>query len=197
MVATTSFRCILKFMKIGYARVSTSDQDASMQVIALEEAGCARVFVEQASGSKWERVELHRLLDQLRSGDCVTVWKLDRLSRSLKDLLTILEKLDSAKVEFCSLTESIDTSSAAGRAMMRMVGVFAEFERDMIRERTREGLKAARKAGRVGGRPRSLTDEQEAEAIKMVKSGQKSKAAIARLFGVHPSTISRLALQCS
>jgi len=117
---------------------------------------------------------------------------LDRLSRSLKDLLVLLEQLDRKGVEFQSITEAIDTSTAAGRAMMKMVGVFAEFEREIIRERTKAGLDNARKQGRVGGRPRRLTPVQEKEALEMIASGRKTKADVARLFGVHPSLISRL-----
>lgn len=180
-----------KSMKIGYARVSTQDQDCAMQVSALKAAGCERVYVEQASGGKWERVELQRMLDQLRPGDSIVVWKLDRLSRSLKDLLTILEKFERQGVGFVSVTEQLDTTSAAGRAMMRMVGVFAEFERDLIRERTKAGLLQSRKAGRVGGRPPRLTPEQKVEAVRMVQAG-RSKADVARMFRVHPSIISRL-----
>ena len=179
-------------MKLGYARVSTTDQNTNLQAEALKAAGVERIFTEKASGGRWDRPELHRLLDQLRKGDTLVVWKLDRLSRSLTDLLTILERLDQAGVQFQSLTESIDTTTASGRAMMKMVGVFAEFEREIIRERTKAGLLQARREGRVGGRPRRLTKKQEAEAVAMIKAGKKSKAEIARIFGCHPSTITRL-----
>jgi len=121
----------------------------------------------------------------------VVVWKLDRLSRSLHDLLRVMKTLDDAGVGFCSLSDPVDTTTPAGGMMMQMIGAFAEFERSMIRDRTLAGLKAARKRGRIGGRPRRLTDEQEKEANKMVNGG-RSKSEVARLFGVHPSTISRL-----
>src|ERR1700680_864265 len=139
-------------MQIGYARVSTDDQDTATQVAALKSAGCERIYKEKASGGRWERPELHRLLDQLRKGDVLVVWKLDRLSRSLRDVLIIMERLADAKAGFRSLTEAIDTTTPAGRMMMQMVGAFAEFERAMLRERTRAGLDAARRAGRIGGR---------------------------------------------
>src|ERR1700675_4887191 len=130
-------------MLIGYARVSTNDQETAAQVAALKAAGCERTYREKASGGRWDRPELHRLLDQLREGDTLVVWKLDRLSRSLKDLLHILEKIDAAGATFRSLTEAIDTSGAAGRMMMQMLGCFAEYERAMVRERTRAGLRTA------------------------------------------------------
>lgn len=179
-------------MKIGYARVSTRAQDNKLQNAELKKGGCERVFREKASGGRWDRPQLHKMLDQLRKGDVVVVWKLDRLSRSLKDLLTILERIDAAGAHFCSLTESIDTGSAAGRMMMQMVGSFAEFEREMLRERTRAGLAAAKQQGRVGGRKPKLTAQQQKEVTRWVQSGEKSAADVARLFQVHPSTISRL-----
>ena len=140
-------------MLIGYGRISKGeDQDDTLQVKALKAAGCKRIYSEAASGGRWDRPELHRMLDQLRDGDVVVVWKLDRLTRSLKDLLLIMEIIDKAGAGFRSLTESIDTISPAGRMMMQMVGTFAEFERAMIRERTRAGLKVAAAQGRKGGR---------------------------------------------
>jgi DNA invertase Pin-like site-specific DNA recombinase len=179
-------------MRIGYARVSTQEQDNQLQITALKENGCELIFQEKASGGRWDRPELHRLLGQLRKGDIVTVWKLDRLSRSLKDLLLTLEKIEEAGADFQSLTESIDTSTAAGRMMMQIVGSFAEFERAMLRERTRNGLEAARQEGRIGGRRPKLTPQQQKEIITFVTSGQKTGADAARLFQVHPSTVVRL-----
>jgi DNA invertase Pin-like site-specific DNA recombinase len=180
-------------MLLGYARVSKQDaQDASLQVDALRAAGCGRIFQEAGSGGRWDRPELHRLLDHLRPGDVVVVWKLDRLSRSLKDLLLFLERVDQAGAGFRSVTEAVDTTGPAGRMMMQMLGAFAEFERAMIRERTRAGLEAARSRGRHGGRQPKLTAGQRAEIVDMVSSGRKSPAEAARLFEVHPATISRL-----
>jgi DNA invertase Pin-like site-specific DNA recombinase len=143
----------------------------------------------------WDRPELHRALDQLRPGDVLMVWKLDRLSRSLKDLLMILERIKSAGAGFRSSTEAIDTTIPAGRMMMQMLGAFAEFERAMIRERTSSGLASARAKGRVGGRKPKLSVDQRREAIEMIGSGQKSAADVARLFKVHPATVSRLLAQ--
>src|SRR5271167_1010776 len=182
-------------MLIGYARVSTNDQETATQVAALKAAGCERIYREKASGGRWDRPELHRLLDQLRKGDVLVVWKLDRLSRSLRDILTIMERLAEAKAGFRSLTEAIDTTTAAGRMMMQMVGAFAEFERAMLRERTKAGLEAARRDGRIGGRRPKLTPQQQAEILRMVSKGNKTAADAARLFAVHPATVSGLLSQ--
>ena len=179
-------------MRIGYARVSTQEQDTQAQIAALKESGCERIFQEKASGGRWNRPELHRLLEHLRKGDVFVVWKLDRLSRSLKDLLLTLEKIEAVGAHFQSLTETIDTSAPAGRMMMQIVGSFAEFERAMLRERTRNGLAVARKEGRVGGRRPKLTVQQQEEIVAMVTSGQKTGADAARLFRVHPSTVARI-----
>ena len=179
-------------MLVGYARVSTDDQDTAAQVAALKAAGCERIFREKASGGRWDRPQLQRLLEQLRKGDVVVVWKLDRLSRSLRDVLTIMEQLEEARAGFRSLTEAIDTTTPAGRMMMQMVGAFAEFERAMLRERTKAGLDAAREEGRVGGRRPKLSAQQQSEIRRMVSSGEKTAAAAARLFKVHPATVSRL-----
>jgi DNA invertase Pin-like site-specific DNA recombinase len=179
-------------MLIGYARVSTNEQDTATQVAALKSAGCERIFREKASGGRWDRPELHRLLDQLRKGDVLVVWKLDRLSRSLRDVLTIMEQIANAKAGFRSLSEAIDTTSPAGRMMMQMLGAFAEFERAMLRERTKAGLESARRQGRIGGRRPKLRPQQQAEIIKMVSRGKRTAADAARLFDVHPATVSRL-----
>ena len=180
-------------MLIGYARVSKqNEQDTKTQVDALKKAGIEDLYEEKASGGRWDRPQLHRMLDQLRADDVVIVWKLDRLSRSLKDLLHIMEKIEAKQAGFKSLTESIDTTSPAGRMMMQMVGSFAEFERAMIRERTKAGLNTARQQGRIGGRKPKLNHHQQQEVIEMVKSETKTISEAARLFSVHPSTICRL-----
>jgi DNA invertase Pin-like site-specific DNA recombinase len=179
-------------MLIGYARVSTQDQEAAAQIAALKTAGCERVFQEKASGGRWDRPELHRLLGQLRQGDVLVVWKLDRLSRALKDVLALMEKVTQAGAGFRSLTEAIDTTSPGGRMMMQIVGTFAEFERAMLRERTRNGLDAARQQGRIGGRRPKLKTHQQQEIVQLVNSGRKTAADAARLFNVHPATVSRL-----
>ncbi len=181
-------------MLLGYARVSKADdQDTAAQVSALKAAGCTRVYEDTASGGRWDRPELHRMLDHLREGDVLVVWKLDRLSRSLKDLLHILEKTEAAGANFRSLTEAIDTSGPAGRMMMQMLGSF-EFERAMVRERTRAGLKAAREQGRKGGRRPKLTAHQKTEILAMLAAG-RAGAEIARIFRVHRATISRVAAE--
>lgn len=179
-------------MEIGYARVSTGDQDTAAQIRALEVAGVSRVYTEHASGGRWNRPELHKALEQLREGDVLVVWKLDRLSRSLKDLLTLLEQIEGRGAGFRSLTEAIDTTTPAGRMMMQMVGSFAEFERAMIRERTQAGLEQARQQGRVGGRKPKLTAQQVGEIREAVQSGRRTAADCARLFGVSPATVSRI-----
>ena len=180
-------------MLLGYARVSKGDdQSNALQVRALRAAGCRRIFEEAASGGRWDRPELHRLLDQLREGDIVVVWKLDRLSRSLKDVLHVMERIAAAGAGFRSLTESIDTTTPAGRMMMQMVGAFAEFERAMIRERTSAGLAAARAEGRIGGRRPKLDVTKRREIAESVISGRKTGAEMARLFGISQPTVSRI-----
>jgi DNA invertase Pin-like site-specific DNA recombinase len=131
-------------MLLGYARVSkTGDQDTAAQVGALKAAGCTRIYEERASGGRWDRPELHRLLDHLRPGDALVVWKLDRLSRSLKDLLHILEKIDAASANFRSLTEAIDTSGPAGRMMMQMLGCFADYAESVVMRSLSSGAERA------------------------------------------------------
>ena len=180
-------------MLIGYARVSKADdQDTAAQVKALKAAGCKRIFEEHASGSRWDRPQLQRALDQLREKDVLVVWKLDRLSRSLKDLLQLMERVREAGAGFRSLTEAVDTTTPAGRMLMQMLGSFAEFERSMIRERTRAGLAAARERGKMPGRKPKLSAAQQAEVLRAVRKGEKTAADAARLFGVHRSSISRL-----
>lgn len=179
-------------MQIGYARVSKGDQDLGLQLRAFETAGVDEVYTEQASGGRWDRPELHKALEQLQAGDVLVVWKLDRLSRSLKDLLHLLDKVEEKGAGFRSLTETVDTTTPAGRMMMQMVGAFAEFERAMIRERTSAGLQQARSEGRVGGRRYALKPQQQQEIREMVQSGRKTAAQCARLFGVSPATVSRI-----
>jgi DNA invertase Pin-like site-specific DNA recombinase len=178
---------------LGYARVSKGDeQNNALQTKALRAAGCRRLFEETASGGRWDRPELHRLLNHLREGDTVVVWKLDRLSRSLKDVLHIMERIGDAGAGFRSITENIDTTTPAGRMMMQMVGAFAEFERAMIRERTSAGLAAARAEGRVGGRRKKLDTGKRREIAESVVSGRKSGAEMARLYNISQPTISRI-----
>lgn len=179
-------------MHIGYARVSTDDQHTENQIEQLSKAGCERIYEEHASGGRWDRPELQDCLKHIRKGDTLIVWKLDRLTRSLTDLLRILAKVDEAGAGFKSLTESIDTTQPAGRLMMNMLGSFNQFEREIIKERTKLGLARARANGRIGGGRYKLSATQQAEAIKMIRLGEKSQAEIAELFSVDRSTISRM-----
>lgn len=158
-------------MHLGYARISTQEQDNGAQIAALKAAGCMRIFEEKTSAGRLDRPQLHRLLDQLREGDILVVWKLDRLSRSLKDLVTLLEKVQLTGASFQSLTEAIDTTAPAGRMIMQIIGSFAEFERAILRERTRNGLIAARREGRIGGRRSKLIQRQQQEILKLIDSG--------------------------
>jgi len=191
----SAWQQVYAIMLIGYARVSTHDQETAVQVAALKAAGCERIFHEKASGGRWDRPGLRKLLDHLRSGDVLVVWKLDRLSRSLRDVLALMEQVQDAKAGFRSLTEAVDTTTPAGRMMMQMVGAFAEFERAMLRERTKAGLESARNEGRIGGRRPKLRPQQQQEIVRMVTTGKKTAADAARLFNVHPATISRLLAQ--
>ena len=152
---------------LGYARVSKGDEQTNtLQAKALRAAGCRRIFEEAASGGRWDRPELHRMLDQLREGDTVVVWKLDRLSRSLKDVLHIMERIAQAGAGFRSITENIDTTTPAGRMMMQMVGAFAEFERAMIKERTSAGSRPLAPRGASAAAARSSTPPSVARLPK-------------------------------
>ena len=186
-------KAVASGLLLGYARVSKGDeQDNAVQIMALKTAGCRRLFEEAASGGRWDRPELRRMLDQLREGDTVVVWKLDRLSRSLKDVLHIMERIAEAGAGFRSVTENIDTTTPAGRMMMHMVGSFAEFERAMIRERTSAGVAAARAEGRIGGRRNKLDAAKRREIAESVLTGRKSGADMARLYNVSQPTVSRI-----
>src|SRR4029077_11100603 len=159
-------------MLLGYARVSKEDDQTNLlQAKALRAAGCKRLFEEAASGGRWDRPELHRLLDQLRDGDTLVVWKLDRLSRSLKDVLHIMERIAEAGAGFRSITENIDTTTPAGRMMMQMVAAFAKCGPPMTRERTPAGRAAARAEGRIGGRRKKLNDVKRREIAESVITG--------------------------
>jgi len=180
-------------MIIGYARISKADdQDTKTQLNILKQAGAEKFYEEKASGGRWDRPELQKMLEQLRRDDVVIVWKLDRLSRSLKDILHIMEKIEEQGAKFKSLTENIETISSSGRMMMQMIGSFAEFERAMIRERTKAGLITARAEGRIGGRRHKLTDAQRKEIQDMVTSGRKTAAQASRIFNVSSATICRV-----
>ena len=178
-------------MIIGYARVSTEDQHLDAQIAALKEAGAERIFADKISGSKRSRPELDRMLDQLRFGDVVLVSKYDRLARSLVDLLDIVAQIEVTKAGFRSLAEDIDTTTPAGRLIFHVFASIAQFERERIRERTIEGLKAAREKGRIGGRPRALSKDQETEVLRLKNEGRALKD-IAAMFKVSLATVKRV-----
>ena len=178
-------------MILGYARVSTEGQSLEAQLDALNAAGVERTFSEKVSGSKRARPELDKLIGQLRPGDVVTVTKYDRLSRSLQDLLTIVEDIREKGAGFRSLAEDIDTTTSAGRLVFHVFASIAQFERERISERTREGLAAARKVGRIGGRPPALSRQQRDEVRRLRDEEGRRIAEIARLFEVSPNTVRR------
>jgi len=174
--------------RIGYARVSTDDQHLDLQRDALTKAGCSVIYEEKASGKSAERPELAQALKALRPGDTLTVWRLDRLGRSLPDLVTIVTELERRGIGFESLTERIDTVSATGRLTFHLFAALAEFERNLIRERTQAGLTAARARGRRGGR-RPKLDAQALREIDALLQGKVSAQDIARRYGVARSTL--------
>lgn len=174
----------------GYARVSTDDQDPAAQIDALRAAGCDPIFVEHASGATMQRPEWHACNRGLGRGDTLTIVRIDRLGRSLADLMSTLDDLAARGVHFRSLEERIDTSTALGRMFYQLAGAFAEYERTLIRERTCAGIDAARAAGRQIGRPPALTNEQRALARRLRAQGE-GVATIARVLEVSPSTIRR------
>jgi DNA invertase Pin-like site-specific DNA recombinase len=177
-------------MQIGYARVSTVEQDTNMQLQALRRHGVKLIFSESCS-SVGKRPELARALAAARSGDTLVVYKLDRLARSLKDLLRILDELEAKKAAFRSLTEPVDTTIPAGRMMMQMLGAVAEFERNLIRERSIEGQQAARARGHEPGRPRAMDPFIEAEVVNMYMSGWYTYELIAKMLDVSESSVKR------
>lgn len=176
---------------LGYARVSTTEQDASLQHDALKAAGCLKVFTDKASGSLDRRPQLDRLLDQLRPGDTVVVWRLDRLGRSLKHLIQLIEDLAEREAGFRSLTEGIDTTTPGGKLVFHFFGALAEFERSLIRERTMAGLAAARSRGRVGGRPPVMTPEKIKVARDLYQAKELTVEEIAKTIGVSRKTVYR------
>lgn len=177
-------------MKIGYARVSTLEQNLEAQIDQLQAHGCEKIYQERNSGGDRERPALNELLGYLRQGDSLVVVKLDRLSRSLKALLELTARIDALGAQFQSLEESIDTSSPHGKLIFHVFGIIAEFERDRIRQRTMEGLAAARARGRSGGRPFALNKDQREEVVRMRNEG-RSLSELSRLFDVSRSTIAR------
>ena len=178
-------------MIIGYARVSTDDQNLDAQIDALTAAGTGKIFADKISGTKRARPELVRMIDQLRDGDVVIVTKYDRLARSLKDLLEIVEAIRKRGAGFRSLAEDIDTTTPAGRLVFHVFASISQFERERISERTKEGLASARKRGRIGGRPPALTSVQKIEVQRMRDEEHRAVPEIARLFKVSERTVRR------
>lgn len=177
-------------MKIGYARVSTQDQSLDLQIDALKKMGCERIYEEKASGKRDDRPELHKMLDSLREGDTVVVYKLDRISRSTRHLIELVESFEEQGVEFVSLEDQIDTTTPMGRFFFRMMASIAELERDILSERTKAGLKAARARGRVGGRPRVDPDKIQI-ALRMYDSKDYTLSEIKKATGIGSTTLYR------
>jgi DNA invertase Pin-like site-specific DNA recombinase len=176
-------------MRIGYARVSTHEPNPDLQKDALERAGCSKVLVDKAGGAAAKRSGLDRALEQLREGDTLVVWRLDRLGRSLKQLIELMGELERQQVGLLSLQEALDTTSPGGRLVFHIFGALAEFERNLIRERTRAGLEAARARGRQGGGPKRLGDKQRTRAVELYRQRKHSVGEICRTFGISKSTL--------
>ncbi len=177
-------------MFVGYARVSTLEQDTDLQLRHLKRAGVRKVYQEKTS-SVGARPQLHKLLDEIQPGQVLTVYKLDRIARSLRDLLNILERLEATGCGIRSLSEPIDTGTPAGRLMIQMLGAVAEFERSLIRERSIAGQRAAIERGSVPGRRRSLAPELEADVVRMYDTGLWSMQMLAEVFEIHTSSVKR------
>jgi len=179
-------------MRIGYARVSTVDQNPELQIRALEQAQCERIYTESASGISRSRPEFDRLFDSLRAGDTLIVWRFDRLGRSVSHLVNLVERLHAKKVELQSLAEGIDTGSAMGEVVFTVIAAFAQMERRLISERTRAGIAAARQHKRRWGKPSKFHDPETVKlAQSLLREGSLSKAEIARRIDIHPSTLYR------
>ena len=178
-------------MDVGYARVSTTDQNLDSQLDALRKSGCDKVFTDVASGAKTDRAGLVEVLAFLRQGDTMVVWKLDRLGRSLKHLIDTINELHQRKIGFRSLRENVDTTSSAGKLFFHVFGALAEFERELIRERTCAGLTAARARGRRGGRPRLMTEKKIQMAVALMKDGRAQPKDVCGTLGVSKATLYR------
>ncbi|MCA9974128.1 MAG: recombinase family protein [Anaerolineales bacterium] len=176
-------------MLIGYARVSTIEQNITLQIDELKKAGCEKIFRDKVSGAKAERPGLHDALEFLREGDSLVVWRLDRLGRSLKHLLETVSLLEERGIGFRSLQESIDTTTSGGRLIFHIFGALAEFERNLIRERTMAGLKAARARGRVGGRPRKLDEKKTELAYRLYDEKKHTVSEICQMLAISKPTL--------
>lgn len=176
-------------MLIGYARVSTDDQKLNLQQDALSAAGCEKIFEDYLSGNKVNRPGLNKALEMARAGDILVVWRLDRLGRSLKELLQLTETLKERSIGLQSLQESINTSSSSGQLVFHLFGALAEFERNLVRERTNAGLTAARARGRIGGRPKALEPNKRKLAVKLYLDRQHSIDEICQMMGISKPTL--------
>jgi DNA invertase Pin-like site-specific DNA recombinase len=178
-------------MNIGYARVSTGEQKMDLQLDALDDADCEKVFTDKLSGATADRPGLEEAMEYARSGDTLVVWRLDRFGRSLKDLVTKVERLGEKEVGFRSLKENIDTTSSAGKLQFHIFSALAEFERDLNRERTMAGLRAARERGRVGGRPRALSEKDLPQVQALMRQPDVSTRQICERFDISKATLYR------
>lgn len=178
-------------MKIGYARVSTLEQNSELQMDALEQAGCEKIYSDKISGVKSDRPGLDDALGYARKDDCLVVWRLDRLGRSLKHLIKVVEDLEAEGVGFISLQEGFDTTTSGGRLVFQIFGALAEFERNLIQERTKAGLKAARARGRIGGRKAKLDSDQVSTLRAMHESRKHTIKEICSVFGISKPTFYR------
>lgn len=178
-------------MKIGYARVSSDIQETDLQMDALKRAKCVRIYEEKASGAKADRPELMKLLDNARKGDVVVVWKLDRLARSLRQLIDTAVLLNERGVELHSLTENINTTTPTGKLTFHLFAALAEFERDILRQRVNAGLAAARRRGRIGGRPKALNESDMKKARALLRSGEYTRVQVAAELKVSRHTLWR------
>ena len=176
-------------MLIGYARVSTDDQNLNLQMDALQQAGCEKIYSDRISGAKALRPGLSLALEVARTGDVLMVWRLDRLGRSLKDLIEIMTTLDERGIGLQSLQESISTTNNSGRLIFHLFGALAEFERNLIRERTTAGLVAARARGHRGGRPKALDPAKRLLAVRLYTEGQHTIIEICKLMGISKPTL--------
>lgn len=176
-------------MFIGYARVSTDDQNLNLQIDALKKVGCEKIFMDQVSGSRTCRPRLEEVLDFLRFGDTLVVWRLDRLGRSLRHLIELVRKLEDKGICFRSLTESMDTTTCSGKLIFHIFGALAEFEQNLIRERTKAGLAAARARGRLGGRKPALSPHQQEIALRLYHEKQHMVDDICRMMGISKPTL--------
>jgi len=176
-------------MLIGYARVSTKDQNATLQIDALKKAGCKKIFEDKITGKHLNREGLEKTMDILRTGDTLVVWRLDRLARSLKHLIELITHLEENKIGFKSINEAIDTTTSGGKLIFHIFGALAEFERNLIIDRTMAGLESARARGRKGGRPPKLSDKQKALAIKLHKDKEHSISDICQALKISKQTL--------